>query len=90
MSAHVDRIKDGTVVSSYSRRAIMSLGDYASILYGLSTVSSRRTILSKPIVSSSDILVASIEMAFPTVSPMGREGKMAKVSPFSQPSDSSA
>jgi hypothetical protein len=69
---------------------IVSLGDYAHISYGLSMVSSRRTVLSKPIVSSSDISVASVEMEFPTVSPTGSEGEIATVPPFSQPSDSTA
>jgi hypothetical protein len=44
---------------------------------------------SKPIVSSSDILVPSVDTAFLTVSPTGKEGEIAMVLPFSQPSDSS-
>jgi hypothetical protein len=67
-----------------------SLANYSSILYGVSMFASRFSISSKLIVSRSDILVASIEMASPTVSPTGSEGKIATVSLFSQPSDSSA
>jgi hypothetical protein len=57
-----------------------SLGDYASISHGLSTVSSRRTVSSKPIVSNSDILVASVEMAFPIVSQMGSDKLLSDAS----------